>query len=71
MPAQILNFDMWIMFGAALAFMVYARAGWRLTRAEGGLFVTAYLMYVVYLVQHAEPAGPTATTLLQNMPFVG
>jgi cation:H+ antiporter len=70
-PNQIVNFDMWIMFGAALAFMVYARAGWRLTRAEGGLFVVAYLMYLIYLVQHAEPEGATATTLLQIMPFVG
>lgn len=70
-PSQILNFDMWIMLAAAVAFMVYARAGWRLTRAEGGLFVAAYVMYVVYLIQHAEPAGATATSLLQVMPFVG
>lgn len=70
-PTQILGFDMWVMLGAAVAFMVYARAGWRLTRAEGALFAIGYLMYVVYLIVHAEPAGITPTTLLQIMPFVG
>ncbi len=70
-PAQIIAFDMWVMLAATLAFMLYARVGFKLTRAEGGLFVAAYGLYVVYLLQHAAPAVPAATTLLATMPFVG
>lgn len=70
-PASIVAFDMWVMAAAAIAFMVYARAGWKLTRAEGGLFLVAYALYTVYLIQHAAPAAPAATTLLTTMPFVG
>jgi len=70
-PLQILNFDMWVMLAAAVAFMVYARVGWRLTRAEGALFIAGYGLYLFYLIKHAEPAGATASSLLQAMPFVG
>jgi cation:H+ antiporter len=70
-PLQITRLDMWVMLGATVAFMLYARAGWRLTRAEGGLFVAAYLLYTWYLVQYAAAPSINATTLLQQMPFVG
>lgn len=70
-PATIIAVDMWVMLGAAVAFMLFSRVGWRLTRAEGALFIMFYLLYMVYLVQHAAAVPVTATTLLTTMPFVG
>ncbi len=48
-PAQIAAVDIWIMLGATLLMIVFAVTGWRLTRAEGGIFLTLYLGYMAYL----------------------
>ena len=68
-PAEIIAFDMWVMLAAAVAFMLCARVQWRLVRAEGALFIAAYVLYTFYLVQHAAVAP--ATSMMMTMPFMG
>lgn len=46
-PAEIGNFDIWVMLGAAGLLVVFAITGWRITRTEGVLFLAAYAAYIV------------------------
>ena len=45
-PGEIAAFDLWAMLGATLLVMVLMRGRRRIPRAEGGLLVAAYLVYV-------------------------
>lgn len=45
-PTQFLRLDMWVMAAATLALLVFAFTGARLNRWEGGLFLTAYCVYL-------------------------
>jgi cation:H+ antiporter len=67
--AALLSVDVWVMLAAAVALLVYGRSEWKLTRIEGGLFVAAYGLYTLYLIQQAQTVTPQ--TMLQLMPFVG
>ncbi len=41
-PEQIMTVDVWIMAGATVLMIGAAVTGWRITRAEGGVFVALY-----------------------------
>jgi cation:H+ antiporter len=53
-PPEIAGFDIWVMLGATLLLVVFAATGWRVNRWEGGVFLLAYLAYLVFLL---SPAG--------------
>ncbi|MFU8895881.1 MAG: calcium/sodium antiporter [Gammaproteobacteria bacterium] len=46
-PARILQFDQWVMLGAALLVMLFLYTGRRLGRVEGGLMLVGYSAYLV------------------------
>jgi len=43
---RILQFDQWVMLGASLLLLFFLYTGRRLTRAEGGMFLMGYGIYV-------------------------
>jgi cation:H+ antiporter len=49
-PAQIASFDVPVMIGASVLLLVFAWSGRRLSRAEGGILLAAYVAYVGYLL---------------------
>lgn len=48
-PPQIASFDIWVMIGATLLLFGVAMTRWRISRAEGGLMLGAYIAYTVWL----------------------
>lgn len=48
-PEQILRLDLWVMLGVTALLIAFAITGWRLSRAEGGLLLAGYLMYLGFL----------------------
>lgn len=49
-PSEIANLDIWVLCGATVVLMVFARSGWTISRREGGLFVLAYATYLCVLL---------------------
>lgn len=49
-PAQIMQFDIWVMLAATLLLVTFARTGWRIGRAEGGIMVATYFGYLGWLL---------------------
>jgi cation:H+ antiporter len=49
-PPEILRLDIWVMGGATLLLVAFARTGWRLARAEGGAMLTCYAAYLGWLL---------------------
>ncbi|MGJ8616750.1 MAG: calcium/sodium antiporter [Sulfitobacter sp.] len=49
-PAQIFEFDIWIMIAATLALLVFAMSGWRINRREGAILLGGYATYLVVLL---------------------
>lgn len=45
----VASFDLWIMLIVAIGLVPFLMTGWRLSRIEGGLFLGAYVVYMVYL----------------------
>jgi cation:H+ antiporter len=43
--ARILQFDQWVMLGTSLLLLLFLYTGYRLSRLEGGLLLTGYLVY--------------------------
>ena len=52
-PAEIANFDIWVMGAATLVLAAVAVTGWRVTRAEGAGLVALYVGYTGWLVAGA------------------
>lgn len=48
-PAQILDFDLWVMLGVTALLLVFAVTGWCLTRTEGLIFLGLYAAYLAWL----------------------
>ncbi|MBU7581288.1 MAG: calcium/sodium antiporter [Porphyrobacter sp.] len=48
-PAEIANFDIWMMLAVTALLLVQLRSGWRLSRAEGALLVAIYVGYTLFL----------------------
>lgn len=46
---QIANFDVWIMLGASLIVVYFMAGGARVTRAQGGICLAAYVLYIAFL----------------------
>jgi len=66
-PAAMLNFDLWVMTGAALACLPVFMTGREIARWEGGMFLAYYLAYVAYLVmaaQHHDALGAFSGVML-------
>ncbi len=49
-PQEIVRFDVWVMLAAMLALTLFARTGWRLSRAEGGILLLGYPIYLSALL---------------------
>lgn len=45
-PAEIMRLDIWVMLGATLVLLLFARTGWQVSRREGAVFVLAYVIYI-------------------------
>lgn len=45
--ARILQFDQWVLFGAALLLLLFLWSGRRLSRLEGGALLACYCVYIV------------------------
>jgi cation:H+ antiporter len=48
-PAEIAQFDIWVMLGVTALLIVQLRSGWRLSRAEGVVLVALYGGYTTFL----------------------
>jgi len=69
-PATVLNFDLWVMTGVALACLPVFMTGREIARWEGGLFFAYYLAYVGYLVMAAQQHPALAAFSAVMMSFV-
>lgn len=49
-PSEIVRLDIWVMCGATILLLLFARTGWTLSRREGGLLVIAYSLYLGFLL---------------------
>jgi cation:H+ antiporter len=66
-PASALRFDMPVMLAAAVACLPIFYTGHRIARWEGGVFLSYYAAYVLYLILgslHHEASGPFSTIML-------
>jgi cation:H+ antiporter len=48
---RIVSIDLWVMLAASLAVVPFLVSDWRLSRAEGGLLLAGYVVYVVWMFQ--------------------
>ena len=48
-PARFADVDVWVMLGAAVLLVVFARSGWRISRREGAILLALFIGYTVYL----------------------
>lgn len=46
-PGEIIRLDIWVMLAATFLLVGFATTGWRITRAEGAVFVLAYAAYLL------------------------
>ncbi|WP_412550453.1 calcium/sodium antiporter [Shimia sp. MIT910701] len=49
-PVEIATFDIWVLLGASVLLIGFARTGWTISRLEGGAFLVAYLGYFGFLL---------------------
>lgn len=49
-PAQIARLDIWVLLAATALLVFFGRTGFRLSRREGALFLTAYAIYIWHLI---------------------
>ncbi|MDO6591742.1 sodium:calcium antiporter [Loktanella sp. D2R18] len=49
-PPEIAKLDIWVMSLATLALIIFARTGWQIGRREGFGLLSAYVVYVGYLL---------------------
>lgn len=49
-PAQIIEFDIWVMLGATALLMAFSAHRWLIHRWKGAVFLSAYICYTAYLV---------------------
>lgn len=52
-PAQIFEFDIWVMLGATVLLMAFSAHKWIISRWKGVVFLGAYALYTVALIQMA------------------
>ncbi len=52
-PAPVLVYDIWVFAGATALMLFSAMSGFRVTRAEGGIFVALYVGYTLFLLTRA------------------
>ncbi len=49
-PSEILHFDLWVMLGVTAALLVMMATDRRVSRLEGGVLVTGYVVYIAVVV---------------------
>ena len=49
-PPEVIRFDIWVMTGAAVILIVFARTGWRIGRREGAAMLLSYIAYLGWLL---------------------
>jgi cation:H+ antiporter len=48
-PPEIAAADAWIMLGATALLLLFSISGWRISRAEGGIFLAGYGAYLYFV----------------------
>lgn len=51
-PSEIVQADIWIMLAATGMLLFFSISGWRISRAEGGIFLAAYGAYLLFVTSH-------------------
>jgi cation:H+ antiporter len=46
-PAQVLDFDLWIMLGLTVALMPYLMGAWKIGRVAAIVFLSFYVNYIL------------------------
>jgi cation:H+ antiporter len=46
-PAQFLQFDLWVMLGVMMLLIAFSATGWRINRWEAALFLLGYIGYLL------------------------
>ncbi|MCV3271006.1 calcium/sodium antiporter [Roseobacter sinensis] len=49
-PPEILRLDLWVMAGASVLLVVFARTGWRIGRREGAVLLALYVAYLIWVL---------------------
>lgn len=49
-PAEIAQFDIWVLLGVTALLLMQLRSGWKLSRAEGAVLLALYIGYTVWLI---------------------
>lgn len=49
-PAEIMDFDIWVMLASALVLILFGWTGRRISRGEGAILFGAYILYVAALI---------------------
>ncbi|NVJ97377.1 MAG: calcium/sodium antiporter [Alphaproteobacteria bacterium] len=62
-PASFLQVDLWVMLGASLLLIPFARSGARMGKTAGIAMVVMYVGYIFYLAQSGESASAMGMTL--------
>ena len=53
-PAQMVRFDLWVMFGSTMLICVILLRGWRIVRLGGFAMITLYALYITVLFGKAS-----------------
>jgi cation:H+ antiporter len=51
-PSEIIQADIWIMLAATGMLLFFSISGWRISRTEGGIFLTAYGAYLLFVTSY-------------------
>jgi cation:H+ antiporter len=51
-PSEIVQADIWIMLAATGMLLFFSMTGWRISRSEGGVFLTAYCAYLLFVTSY-------------------
>ena len=46
MPVEIIEFDIWVMLAATVMLLFFAVSGWRVSRREGAVLFSLYVLYL-------------------------
>jgi cation:H+ antiporter len=51
-PSEIVQTDIWIMLAATGMLLFFSITGWKISRVEGGVFLTAYCAYLLFVTSY-------------------
>jgi cation:H+ antiporter len=69
-PASVINFDLWVMLAVCFACIPVFLTGREIARWEGGVFLSYYVAYVVYLIMASQDHDALGAYSAVMMSFV-